>query len=164
MPGVLGGLEETMKHLRRFTALALAAVTVLSLGGRAGAAPSTDSQSPKADASAAVSLVLNDRDSLVGLGVMRFWDGVYDRGLYDDVLPQGWSTDLLQRWTETEGIYIGPGYCALLSYWDGNEWRYGTAHPPGQWRISQTVQGQSVAQWRVSIVYEWRCPTLPTSG
>jgi hypothetical protein len=48
--------------------------------------------------------------TLVGIGVMRYWDGDYSQGKYDAVLPPAEFSDLHFEWNETRGVYFGPGY------------------------------------------------------
>ncbi|GAA4606501.1 hypothetical protein BJY16_005863 [Actinoplanes octamycinicus] len=63
--------------------------------------------------------------SSLGLGVMHLFDGHYGSGKYDQVLPAYQRSDVrFPTWSTTEGVYIGPGYCAQISVrWNANlEW------------------------------------------
>lgn len=143
-----------MRDLRRFAVLALAVVTAMSLGVPASAATNAGSQSLAPEAADPVSYIWNHSSSQAGIGVMNVWDGSYVHGLYDAALPVNQRTDTHFGWARAEGIYVGPGYCADLWFFNGSVWQYGTTHGPGQWRVSQSIPGQNVARW---YAWQYRC-------
>jgi hypothetical protein len=50
----------------------------------------------------------------IGLGVIHIFDGDYTRGNYDVILQPGDRSDQAFPWSQTQGYYIGPGYCVRI--------------------------------------------------
>jgi len=94
-------------HKRR-TAL-LRAVCVAAMVCLGALVPGAASAAEPAETLAANNWVYNATS--LGIGVMRNWDGDYDQGKYDAVLPPGKFSDIQFGWKdETRGVYIGPGF------------------------------------------------------
>lgn len=141
-------MNPKMKQLKRSAVLAMVAALPLSV--TANVAPITSSASAAVDClSGLEGYISNPGD--VGVGVIKAWRGEhypYANGLYDNILMPGKRTDCDLRWVRAQGYYVGPGYCAYLSKWNGSRWVYNHNSGHGQWALPH-IAGQSVQRWEV---------------
>jgi hypothetical protein len=154
--------------MRRVARLALPTVAALALGGlvpggTASAAPVARFQAVAVESSGGTALtadpcdtattlmsyIFNANTSVVGVGVVKSFDGQYDRGSYDRILPVGTRTDSW-GWKCASGFYIGdPGFCVDSFFWNGSSWQYGgTRRDPGLYEVS--IQNMA-RPWRFEI-------------
>lgn len=150
-----------MKNLRRLTALALPVVAAMLLGVPANAAWSNGSSTGAGDRGSAshadspgtmaVRSYIYNGSGYLSFGVIYARDGDYKYPKYDAVLPPVRRTDGSPLyWDRAEGFYVGAGYCAWLSYWNGSRWVDNGTVGSGQWWPDQTITGQSIARWEVT--------------
>ena len=89
------------------------------------------------------------------IGIMHLFDGNYTRGNYDQLLPEDRWSDDVYPWSFTEGVYIGPGYCAIMSSsFDGTS----------RWGTSDLIKGP--IKFKTDRIYFWKVNAfpLPSSG
>lgn len=120
--------------LKRLTAVATAAVATIALA--ASPAKATDGNNYVFNAGA-----------IGSIGVIHIYDGVYTFGNYDQLLPQGKkSNDWFYTWYRTEGVYIGPGYCADI---------YKRANDNQSWGTKVVYEGGGSLPYQTNRYYNW---------
>lgn len=104
-------------HKRSIMLRAICVVAAVCLGALApGAASASAAAAEPAKSLDAPNWVYNATS--LGIGMIRWWDGDYDMGLYDAVLPSKKYTHIAFGWNEARGVYIGPGYRAQIHNFD----------------------------------------------
>lgn len=89
----------------------------------------------------------------INIGVMHLFDGDYTNTWYDQLLPaQRRSDRIFPTWSQTQGFYIGPGYCAEM--WVKNQYTDGWVH--------QTQRIKGGYQQPTDPAYDWRVRAYPT--
>jgi hypothetical protein len=147
-----------MKYIKWFAVLGLS-IAAMSLGTPAHAAPSNVLPSPvpydagsAPRANVSPTAVLESyiyNKSSIGHGVISTFDGTYDSGIYDAILPPGWRTDTHFRWMNAHGVYVGPGGCVRFYVWNGADWVNRGRGEHGHWALGPYPTQGGVTRWEL---------------
>ena len=92
----------------------------------------------------------------ISIGVISIWDGRYVvPGKYDALLPSKQRTDTAPGllWNRADGYYIGPGWCANVTFSQGGYWYWYQNVGAGIYQLSD-ITGESVDRWMLD---PYRC-------
>ena len=130
-----------------------ARITVARLAAGAAAIVTTLALAPSPAQAAAQKNSVYNGGAYGSIGIMHLFDGNYTHGNYDQLLPENTYSDDVYPWSFTEGVYIGPGYCAILSN-----------HSPDSaiWQTSIVLTGPR--KYRLDLDWYWKVEASPRTS